>query len=82
MPGIANTPMSLEEYVDMFAKAELLDENFGYREIGPLFNMSMMTQKNEIESDRHLNMTFVEFIECLARCADKFDLQFLEDHFP
>ena len=74
MPGVQNIPMSLEEFVDMFAKAELLDENFGYREIGPLFNQSMMTQKNEIESDRHLNMTFVEFIECLGRCADKFEL--------
>ena len=27
-------------------------------------------------------MQYVEFLECLARCADKFDLRFLTDHFP
>ena len=41
-----------------------------------------MTQKNELETDRHFNMSYVEFLECLARCADKFDRRFLTDHFP
>ena len=42
----------------------------------------MMTNKNEVENDKHLNMSFCEFLEALARCADKFDLEHLQDNFP
>ena len=42
----------------------------------------MMTNKHEHESDKHLLMTFVEFLEVLGRCADKFDVDKLEDFFP
>ena len=42
----------------------------------------MMTNKAELESERHLNMTFVEFLEALARVADKFDMENMEDYFP
>ena len=31
----------------------------------------MMTQKDEITSDRHLNMTFPEFIEAVCRVAER-----------
>ena len=44
------------------------------REISPLFNVSMMTNKNEVETAKHLGMTYVEFLEALARCANKFEL--------
>ena len=74
--------MSLEEFIDMMSDSGLVDENFGIREIGPLWSLSMMTNKHELESDRHLNMSFVEFLEALSRCADKFNLKHLEDPFP
>ena len=74
--------MCLDEFIDMFVKAELVDDHFGQREIGPLFNLSQMTNKHELEKSDHLDMNFVEFLEALARCADKFDLQYMEDHFP
>lgn len=77
-----NVPMCLEEFVFMFTEAGLVDENFGQREIGPLFNMAMMTNVKETESDRHLNMFFLEFLEALARCADRFEIDKLEDFFP
>ena len=35
----------------------------------------MMTQKNELDSDRHLNMVFVEFIEATGRVAGKTKIQ-------
>ena len=41
----------------------------------------MMTIKNEIESDRHLDMSFIEFLEALARCADKFKLNNMINEF-
>lgn len=44
--------------------------------------MAMMTNLKEIETDRHLNMSFIEFLEALARCADRFELDNLENFFP
>ena len=74
--------MSLDEMVQMFNDAGFIDDHFGQREMGPLFNLSMMTNIKELDTERHLNMSFLEFLEALGRCADKFDLQFLEDKFP
>ena len=39
----------------------------------------MMTQIDEIESDKHLNMTFVEFIEALVRVAERLEIPNLID---
>ena len=41
-----------------------------------------MTNIDELASDRHLNMSFLEFLEALARCADRFSLEKLGDMFP
>jgi len=66
----------------MLGKAQLLNEHFGNREAGPLWNMSMMTNINEVASEKHLNMTFVEFLEAIGRVADKFDMANMVDLFP
>ena len=42
----------------------------------------MQTTKDELKSERHLNMTFIEFLEALARVADKFQMQWIKDHCP
>ena len=47
------------------------DDNFGAREIGPLFNLALQTSIDEIKSTRHMDMRFNEFVEALARIADK-----------
>ena len=47
------------------------DDNFGAREIGPLFNLALQTKVNEIHSTKHMDMIYLEFVECLARVADK-----------
>ena len=72
--------MSLDEFVEMVSVSGVVDDSFGTREISPLFNLSMMTQKNELDFDRHLNMTMPEFIEAIGRVADK--LTNLPDFFP
>ena len=74
--------MSLDEFIDMFSRGNLIDENFGQREIGVLFNLSMMTNKYELETEKHLNMTFVEFLEAIARCAHKFENGVLRNFVP
>ena len=66
--------MSLDEFTQMLGDAGLLNEHFGNREVGPLWNLSMMTNKDELNSERHLNMTFVEFLEAIARVADRFEM--------
>jgi len=35
------------------------------------FNLAMMTQIDELSSNRHLRMTFVEFLDVFARIADR-----------
>jgi hypothetical protein len=80
MPG-AQKYMSLDEFTDMIHTSGVIDDSFGAREISPLFNLSMMTQKNELDFDRHFNMTPVEMIEAVARVADKLSRDKLPDPY-
>lgn len=45
---------SLEEFVDMISNAGVQSETFGTREIGIHFFLSIQTQVDEINSDRHM----------------------------
>ena len=67
--------MSLDEFNEMIINSGIVDDSFGTREISPLFNLSMMTQKNELDFDRHYNMIPVEMIEAIGRVADKLNTQ-------
>eukprot|EP00347_Sterkiella_histriomuscorum_P006983 403350697 len=78
MPGQPKY-MSLDEFIEMVNQSGIIDETFGAREVSPLYNISMMTQKNELDFDRHYNMILVEFLEALGRLADKLQLK---DYFP
>lgn len=40
--------MTVEEFIDVVTWAGLISDEFGAREIGILFNLSMMTQVDEI----------------------------------
>jgi NLR family CARD domain-containing protein 3 len=70
MPG-ATKYMSSDEFFDLVDLIGIVDDSFGQREVIPIFNCSMMTQKNELDSDRHINMTLIEFIEAIGRVAFK-----------
>jgi hypothetical protein len=47
------------------------NQEFGAREVGPLFNISIQTQVDEIYKQRHTRMIFLEFLEACARVAEK-----------
>jgi len=42
MPGQPKF-MSLDEFVELINTAGIVDETFGVRDIGPMFNLSMMS---------------------------------------
>jgi hypothetical protein len=63
--------MSMMEFVDLILSTGVVDKGFGARDIGTLYNLSIITQVDEVHSDRHLQMYFIEFIEAICRVADK-----------
>jgi hypothetical protein len=62
--------MSLEEFQEICTNAELLNDTFTAREMDFAYNLSMMTQVAELDSDRHFQMVLVEFYEALGRVAE------------
>ena len=74
--------MSLDEFTQMMTNAGVVNESFGNKEISIQFNLAIMTQPNEIESDRHMMMFFPEFIEAIARVAEKLSLRDDEEQNP
>jgi hypothetical protein len=63
--------MSVQEFADLITESGVLNESFSRNEIYPLWNQSMMTQVDEINEAKHLNMNFTEFIEAICRVADR-----------
>ena len=47
---------------------------FAANQVNIHYNLSMMTQVDELESDRHMNMTFTEFLEAVGRVAERLDI--------
>lgn len=68
--------MCLQEFIDLVTSTQVIDDNFGVREINTIFRVSISTQVDEIRSDRHTRMMFLEFVEAVARIADRV-VQFL-----
>ena len=50
------------------------NETFGSKQVPVNFNLSMMTQVDELEQDRHLCMSFCEFVEAIVRVAEKLEI--------
>jgi len=61
--------MILEEFTDLMNL--FIGNDFPVRELPVFFVNSMRIQINEIDSDRHYNMTFPEFLEAFCRVIDK-----------
>ena len=59
------------KFIELVTMSGVCDDNFGAREIGPLFNLALQTSIDEIHSTRHMDMRFNEFVEAFARIADK-----------
>jgi len=47
----------------------MLNDGFAAREIPLVFNLSMFTQVDEIEKQRHLDAGLVEFMEMICRAC-------------
>ncbi|CAG9323140.1 unnamed protein product [Blepharisma stoltei] len=62
--------MCLQEFDGICIEGQLLTETFTARETNMAFNLAMMTQPNELDYDRHLQMSFIEFLEAISRVAD------------
>ena len=63
--------MNVSEFENFAYSLPLVNDIFVQRDAAICFNLAMMTQINEIDSDRHLNSTFIEFLEAFCRCAEK-----------
>lgn len=53
--------MSSEEFITFLGDSDLLNEGFAVKQAGPLWNISIMTNKDELENEKHLCMGYVEF---------------------
>jgi hypothetical protein len=51
-----------------------IDKEIAEREIPVIYNLSMMSQVDELTSERIFEMSYVEYLECLCRLADKISL--------
>ena len=60
--------MILEEFSNLVMA--IVGKDFPVREIPLCFNLSVTLQIDEIYSDRHLNLSFPEFLEALCRVID------------
>ena len=49
----------------------LMDSDFPVKELPILFSLSIRLTTNEIDSDKHYNMIFPEFLEAISRFIDK-----------
>ena len=70
LPGQKNF-MCLEEFNKLMVDGELFTEHYGDRDAILAFSLAMMTQVDELYSDRIYQMNFVEFLEALARATEK-----------
>ena len=55
----------------MITLAGVTSDKFGAREIGQLFGLSMQTSVDEVFTNGHMDMKFIEFVEGMARVSDK-----------
>ncbi len=63
--------VSMDEFIQMVTDGQVVDDKFGSREIGILYNQSMFTQVDEIDDDRHTKMGLDEFMDAIGRVADR-----------
>mmetsp|Transcript_30173 Transcript_30173/g.27511 ORF Transcript_30173/g.27511 Transcript_30173/m.27511 type:complete len:159 (+) Transcript_30173:1686-2162(+) len=71
MPGLPPF-MSLEEFRKLVTDAELLNEGCAERDVNVSFAYSIMTQVDELSTNRIFEMYKMEFYEALARVIDMY----------
>jgi NLR family CARD domain-containing protein 3 len=65
--------MSIEEFITLITESGALRYEVGHGNsvIGSQFNLAMMTHVDEINSNKHIQMFYYEFLEAIARVANK-----------
>jgi hypothetical protein len=73
--------LSFNEFKEFLLKLMIYPELLQEKEAMLLYNLSMMTQVDEVSQDRHIRMGFIEFVELLARLAERLSPVPMEEEF-
>ena len=73
LPG-APRYMSLKEFENIITNCKVYTENFGSKNVSLYYTLAMMTRVDEVEEDKHINMTFTEFIEAVGRVSEQLEV--------
>eukprot|EP00357_Protocruzia_adherens_P001184 CAMPEP_0115016550 /NCGR_PEP_ID=MMETSP0216-20121206/27513_1 /TAXON_ID=223996 /ORGANISM="Protocruzia adherens, Strain Boccale" /LENGTH=922 /DNA_ID=CAMNT_0002387047 /DNA_START=323 /DNA_END=3091 /DNA_ORIENTATION=+ len=68
--------MSIEEFSELIQATGLSDEEIALRDVDISFNLAMMTQIDELTSDRFKQMQWLEFLDALGRVAESMKVEF------
>lgn len=60
----------VDEFETLWNACGLIEDNFVQRDVAICFNLSMMTQVDELNSEKFMRMTYIEWLEAIARAAD------------
>lgn len=63
--------MTLDEFDNLIQSAQLINDLLNLRELPVLFNQGLMLHVNEVESDKHVQGGYLEFLEAFARACDE-----------
>lgn len=63
--------MTLDEFDLFIQTAGLINDMLNQRDIVIHFSYAMMCQVNEIDQERHLQATYIEFLEAFSRACDQ-----------
>jgi hypothetical protein len=66
--------MTIDEFLAIFTQLNLINQVLTERDVLVAYSQAMMTQVDEINSERHMKMQMLEFLEAIARCADVLSL--------
>jgi hypothetical protein len=61
--------MTYIEFGKLISESGIPEESIGPRENNICFNLSMMTHVDELQSDKHQKMLFIEFIEAFCKSS-------------
>lgn len=67
--------VSIQEFKQIFIDSNIKEKHCSDRDINLGFVMCCSIQEDETINDNHLRLTYLEFIEALARVSEKLSLQ-------
>lgn len=62
--------MNLTEFKEILTSVGLINEKLKEEDVGIHFAQSLNLYVNELESDKHLHASYLEFLEAFARVCD------------